>query len=41
VPFILRPGDERTWELVGDIYVHGVMSGEAWDGRKLEQFTLK
>lgn len=41
VPLILRPGDERTWELVGDIYVHGVMSGEAWDGRKLEQFTLK
>ena len=41
VPLILRPGDERAWELVGDIYVHGAMSGEAWDGRKLEQFTLK
>ncbi|KAF1840379.1 HET-domain-containing protein [Cucurbitaria berberidis CBS 394.84] len=26
----------RTWELIGDSYVHGVMKGEAWEMRKGE-----
>ena len=30
VPFVLRKGDnERQWKVIGDAYVHGLMSGEA------------
>ena len=41
VPFILRAGDHHAWELVGDSYVHGIMSGEAWDDRRLEEFHIR
>jgi hypothetical protein len=31
VPLVLRPKDEKTWELIGDSYIHGVMDGWAWE----------
>jgi hypothetical protein len=28
-PFVLRTGDNGSWRLVGEAYVHGIMNGEA------------
>lgn len=28
-PFILRPEGDREFTTVGDVYVHGIMHGEA------------
>lgn len=33
VPFVLRSTDVGTYELVGDCYIHGVMNGEALEGK--------
>lgn len=50
LPLILRPKGEhpnlvkgrtvKTWELIGDAYVHGVMKGESWDDGKCEDIWL-
>jgi hypothetical protein len=43
VPVILRRRDdrERTWEFIGECYMHGFMNGEALDsGRSAEEFIL-
>lgn len=33
VPFVMRrrEGEEFLWEIIGDGYLHGIMSGEAWE----------
>jgi hypothetical protein len=31
VPLVLRAKDEKTWELIGDSYIHGVMDGRVWE----------
>ena len=31
VPLILRPAD-LLWKIVGNIFIHGIMDGEALDG---------
>ena len=47
VPFILRPADQsdskKTWSLIGECYIHGIMYGEAlsWSGIKEEEFCLR
>jgi hypothetical protein len=28
-PYVLRKAGEK-WKIIGDCYVHGIMSGEAW-----------
>ena len=33
VPFVLRSTGVGTYELVGDCYIHGVMDGEALEGK--------
>lgn len=40
VPLVLRSRDDDGWELVSDTYVHGIMSGEAWNGQQLEQVLI-
>jgi hypothetical protein len=36
VPFVLRPLKNREWKVVGEAYVHGIMSGEV-----LRDFSLQ
>ncbi len=31
VPFILRPLNSGRWKVIGDVYVHGLMQGEAME----------
>ena len=38
LPFVIRRRGE-AWELVGECYVNGIMSGEAW-GEKCEPFVI-
>ena len=33
VPFVLRSTSVETYELVGECYIHGIMNGEAFEGR--------
>ncbi|KAK5651615.1 hypothetical protein OQA88_11888 [Cercophora sp. LCS_1] len=40
VPFIVRQKGNK-WELVGECYIHGVMSGEAWDPRKMKEMWVE
>ncbi|TGO50066.1 hypothetical protein BOTNAR_0407g00050 [Botryotinia narcissicola] len=42
VPFILRRGEDEFYELVGEVYLHGVMHGEAlqW-GHEIRNVLLK
>jgi len=30
VPFVIRPGSSKTYRLIGECYVHGIMNGEAF-----------
>lgn len=30
----------RTWELIGDGYVHGIMKGECWDEKRCEDVWI-
>jgi hypothetical protein len=39
IPLIVR-GREGMWELVGDAYVHGVMSGELWNEEKCQRMRF-
>lgn len=39
-PFILRKG-QRTWTLVGEAYIHGLMDGEGMEKDKLERFIIR
>ncbi|CEI61598.1 hypothetical protein FVEN_g9319 [Fusarium venenatum] len=32
-PYVLRQSGEK-WKIIGDCYVHGIMSGEAWNDEK-------
>ncbi|KAF7945006.1 uncharacterized protein EAE97_005639 [Botrytis byssoidea] len=42
VPFILRRGEDEFYELVGEIYLHGVMHGEALEwGHEIRNVLLK
>ena len=36
VPFVLRATDTEEYELIGECYVHGIMNGEAFDGREAQ-----
>lgn len=49
LPLVLRPMGEysfrtgetvKTWELVGDAYVHGIVRGERWDEDKCGDFWI-
>ncbi|KAK4233654.1 HET-domain-containing protein [Achaetomium macrosporum] len=41
VPYIVRAAGEHSYTFLGECYVHGIMDGEAMDGRgDFEQFTL-
>lgn len=42
-PFIIRDAGSGYYEIVGDAYIHGIMSGEAWpdDETETEIITLK
>ncbi|KAL2064662.1 hypothetical protein VTL71DRAFT_3800 [Oculimacula yallundae] len=39
IPFVLRPNDDGSYELVGEAYVHGVMQGELFE--KGEQIDFR
>jgi hypothetical protein len=40
VPFVLRPSG-KTWKIIGEAYVHGIMDGEALlDISEVQQFVL-
>lgn len=42
-PFLLRPVEgDRTFKLVGECYVHGIMNGEAWEeaSKQLEEIRI-
>jgi hypothetical protein len=41
--FVLRSqGLGGTWELIGEVYIHGIMAGEALDQARMEgEFTLE
>jgi hypothetical protein len=39
VPLVLR-NVEGGWSLVGDAYVHGIMNGEAFDGKKCKDMCI-
>ena len=39
LPFVLRERGDKTWELIGDCYVHGIMAGEKW-GEECESFIV-
>lgn len=40
-PYVVREKRNSTWTFIGVCYIHGVMNGEAWDGKaKLEEFTF-
>jgi hypothetical protein len=41
VPLVLRPKPNGNWELVGDIYVHGIMLGEAFEEHKCEEIRIE
>lgn len=42
VPFILRRGEDEFYELVGEVYLHGVMHGEALEwGHEIRDVSLK
>lgn len=30
VPYVIRPGSNKTYRLIGECYVHGIMNGEAF-----------
>jgi hypothetical protein len=42
VPFTLRPNGGHAFSLVGESYVHGIMQGEAMNGKKdsMREFTV-
>lgn len=37
MPFCLRPWGKKSYLLVGDCYVHGIMSGEIVDGARSDE----
>lgn len=39
VPFALRESGEGYYRFIGECYVHGIMDGEAVEGRDLEGFA--
>lgn len=39
LPFVIRQQGPE-WELIGNCYVHGITSGEAWDEEKCESMWL-
>jgi len=39
VPFVIRECG-KSWRLIGEAYVHGVMNGEAWDGSRCGDMRL-
>ncbi|KAH8812124.1 heterokaryon incompatibility protein-domain-containing protein [Xylogone sp. PMI_703] len=40
-PFVLRPTSRKTWQLLGDGYVHGIMKGEIWNKEQCEDIYLQ
>lgn len=41
VPLVLRKlPNSNMWELIGEIYVHGIMKGEIWDESKCQDFEI-
>lgn len=40
VPIVLRPVSTNTYEVIGPAYVHGVMNGEALEGREDQLATI-
>jgi hypothetical protein len=34
VPFVLRSKGEQTFSFVGECYIHGIMEGEAMNGKE-------
>ena len=40
-PLVLRSRPNGNWELVGDIYVHGIMQGEAFEEDKCEEIIIE
>jgi hypothetical protein len=40
VPFLLRPSESGSYELIGEIYVHGIMKGEAWSEADCESIHI-
>ena len=39
--FIVRPvPDARLHEYIGEVYIDGIMNGEAWDKKSLECIPL-
>jgi hypothetical protein len=40
-PVVLRPLGEERFEFLGTCYVHGIMSGEALEGRTGEDYVLR
>ena len=39
ISYVVRSCD-TTWELVGDVYVHGMLHGEPWDAEKCVQMEF-
>ena len=46
-PFILRAndssessGEDLSWNLIGEAYIHGVMDGEAWPPPEIRAFLI-
>jgi hypothetical protein len=41
VPLVLREEEDSTsWQLVGDVYVHGIMNGEAFVENRCEKMSM-
>lgn len=40
MPFVVR-STPSGWRLIGDVYLHGVMSGEAWRPEKAERLEIQ
>lgn len=39
-PFVIRKISDRTWRLIGDAYIHGIMYGGAFEEDKCENILL-
>ncbi|CAI6097243.1 unnamed protein product [Clonostachys chloroleuca] len=40
VPVVIRPGNDRTWTLVSDAYLHGIMNGELSNSLEYEMLRF-
>jgi hypothetical protein len=40
MPFVIREAQSGAWQIISDVYVHGIMNGEEFDSTRCEMLRL-